>query len=421
MRIVSVVSDLPIDSPFLLNKFLGLVDRGLDVRMICLAKSAASGSYSELDASVRSRISFCGQTNSRWAAALSTPFLLLNSLGKNFKGTCHYLSAGWRRFGLGVLRRFYLDAEIVCVRPGLLHFEFGTLAAGRMYLRELLDCRVVVSFRGYDLNFVGLDHPNHYGDVWDGADALHFLGQDLWRRAKERGCPADKRHVLISPAIDSEFLNPNQRRHSDSVGTKGRPLRIVSVGRLAWKKGYDYGLQAVRLLLDQGVDCEYHIVGDGDYFEAVAFARHQLGLTDEVTLMGRLGPHQVKAQMEWADVFLHPAVSEGFCNAVLEAQAMMLPVVCTDADGLSENVADGESGFVVQRRNPEAMAERIGLLAGNASLREKMGNAGRKRVLERFQLKEQIRAFEELYLDILSPPTQEQKLVLDRIETAHAG
>ena len=105
--------------------------------------------------------------------------------------------------------------------------------------------------------------------------------------------------------------------------------------------------------------------------------------------------------MLWADVFLHAAVSEGFCNAVIEAQAMKLPVVCTDADGLPENVCEGETGFVVPRRDPEAMALGLSRLAADPSLRERMGRAGRRRVEKHFRIEDQIVAFDRAYARLL--------------------
>ena len=191
--------------------------------------------------------------------------------------------------------------------------------------------------------------------------------------------------------------------HAEVVGTPERPLRILSVGRIEWKKGYDYALQTTRLLLDRGISCEYQIIGDGSYLEAVAFARHQLGLEDVVQLIGALPRAQVRDRMRWPDVFLHTAVSEGFCNAVMEAQAMQLPIVCSDADGLSENVRDGETGFVVPRRDVSALAEKLTLLAQDRQLRERMGRAGRQRVLAHFRVRDQIAAFECLYRQILTP------------------
>jgi len=101
-----------------------------------------------------------------------------------------------------MVKRLYLESDLIRLAPDIVHFEFGALAPGRMYLRQLLGCRVVVSFRGYDLNFVGLDHPGHYNPVWETADGFHFLGRDLRRRALRRGCPPDRLHALIPPAID---------------------------------------------------------------------------------------------------------------------------------------------------------------------------------------------------------------------------
>jgi len=110
--------------------------------------------------------------------------------------------------------------------------------------------------------------------------------------------------------------------------------------------------------------------------------------------------------MAWADVFLHAAVSEGFCNAVLEAQAMELSVVCSDAGGLAENVSDGKSGYVTPRRCPEVVAEKLALLARDPKLRQRMGQAGRQRVMTEFGLEDQVAQFEALYANVLQTSDQ---------------
>jgi colanic acid/amylovoran biosynthesis glycosyltransferase len=186
------------------------------------------------------------------------------------------------------------------------------------------------------------------------------------------------------------------------LGTPGRPLRILSVGRLVWKKGHEYGMRAIKLLQDRGLHVECRIVGDGAYAEAIALARHELGLERAVHLLKEVAPSEIPAQMRWADVLLHAAVSEGFCNAVTEAQAMELPVVCSDADGLSENVADGQTGFVVPRRDARALADKLALLAGDPGLRRRLGEAGRQRVLTRFQRSDQIAALDRFYRRVLA-------------------
>jgi colanic acid/amylovoran biosynthesis glycosyltransferase len=299
----------------------------------------------------------------------------------------------------------YLDATLIALQPDLIHFEFGALAPPRMYLKDLLNTRIIVSFRGYDLNFVGLEHPQHYQQVWDRADALHLLGHDLWQRAQRRGCPADKHHALIPPAIDTTFFEPGHSAYSNNSGTPDDPVHILSVGRLEWKKGYEYALQAIRCLQQQGIHCRYDIIGSGSYLEALAFARWQLEVEPSVHFPGAHPRTEVREYMRNADIFLHAAVSEGFGNAVLEAQSMSLPVVCTDADGLRENVADGSSGFVVPRRDAAALAEKLVLLIKDPCLRWHMGTTGREQVVAHFRLDAQIAAFDQLYRDVLNNAT----------------
>lgn len=405
-RIVLIVPSFPkLSETFIVSKFLGLLERGWDAHIACgnsELQEWCKFSAIESRADLKRKVHVAWPHRPRWLATALMPAALLRLLLQSPAGTWRYVSRGWSMFGLDVLRRLYLDAELIRLRPDVIHFEFGSLTAGRTYLKDLLGSKMVVSFRGYDLNYVGLENPHFYQGVWEGADAIHLLGEDLWLRAQRRGCPPDKEHLLIAPGIDTDFFNPHDRMPTEDVGTPERPLRILSVGRLEWKKGYEYALQGVRQLIDQGVNCEYRIVGAGDYLEAVAFARHQLGLDEHVSLLGALSGAEVKAQMQWADVMLHAAVSEGFCNAVLEAQAMALPVVCTDADGLAENVVDGQTGFVVSRRRPQLLAEKLVQLARDSTLRHRMGNAGRRRVLQHFQLSGQTTKFESLYRQVLA-------------------
>jgi colanic acid/amylovoran biosynthesis glycosyltransferase len=320
------------------------------------------------------------------------PFIFLKTFVKNPRGVWRYFSKGRWFFSSKFFRHFYSDAIFLELSPDVVHFEFGTLAVGKMHLKQILGCKVIVSFRGYDINYVGLDKPHYYRDVFKNADVIHLLGEDLWKRAQRRGCPPEKNHVLIPPAIDPDLFRPDEKK----VQSNGK-LRIISVGRLEWKKGYEYALLALRSLRDQGIDFEYRVIGDGKYLEALSYIRHIFGLEDNVTFLASLDQRKVREELTKADIFLHAAVSEGFCNAVIEAQSMKLPVICSNADGLGENVENGVTGFVVERRSGDALAEKLLVLAKDSGLRSRMGEAGRQRVLQHFHKKDQIEAFQNLY------------------------
>jgi len=295
------------------------------------------------------------------------------------------------------------EAQLAELQPDLVHFGYGTLALGRMHMRDILGCKVVVSFRGYDINYHGLEDPHVYDDLWAHADMFNCVSQDVWARTQRRGCPPEKPHMVITDAADlGRFVAP-ERMYGD-VGTSDRPLRVLSVGRLHWKKGHEFGLQAVRALVDSGVDVRYRILGDGPHRESILFAIHDLGLERHVELPGARRADDVRDAMRWADVCLHPAISEGFCVSVIEAQAMGLPVVCTDADGLGENVADGVTGFVVPRRDAGALTERLAQLAADPALREQIGAAAVERAHERFGFDRQLDELETLYHAALALP-----------------
>ena len=403
-RIALVVPAFPkLSETFIVSKFMGLLERGWDVHVVCSTSEEKEWArFPQLPPGARKRVHRGWPHRPKWKAALLLPFAVMACFQAAPGRTWRYLRQARHREGLlEALGRLYLDLPLIRLGPDVVHFEFGALATERMDLRELLGCRITVSFRGYDLNFVGLDQPGYFDAVWAGAAGLHFLGEDLWRRARRRGCPPDRFHMLIPPAIDVEFHKRDEAELSrKSEGS--RPLRILSVGRLEWKKGYENALLAIRRLLDRGVACEYRIVGDGDYLPAVAFMRRQLVLEGVVEVLGALPREDVRQEMQSADVLLHSAVSEGFCNAVIEAQSMELPVVCTDADGLRENVADGETGFVVPRRDPEALAAKLEVLARDPALRQRMGKAGRKRVLMNFRLSDQLDRLEDFYRQVLN-------------------
>ncbi len=399
-RVVMVVGGFPtVSETFIVSKFLGLLDHGFDMHVLCSGfDPTLVGRFPGLASRLEGRVHVVPRFTGKIRDYGSVAGFLASSAARQPHLTTRSVSGGFRRRGLRGAALTYLDAPLLELRPDVVHFEFGSSARGRMHLKDVLGCKVSVSFRGHDLNFVGLDDPHHYDEVFARADRIHFLGRDLWRRALRRGCPPDAPHTFIPPAIDAASLDPGAlRRHGSAPGH----LRLLSIARLAWAKGHEDLLQATRILLDRGVQVHLRIVGDGPHRDAVAFCRRELQLTEHVDLVGNLAPAEVVSECARADVFVHTSISEGFCNAVLEAQAMELPVVCTDADGLPENVEHGRTGFVVPRRDPKSVADRIALLAGDNDLRARMGSAGRARVLERFNLPDHIDAWARFYDELL--------------------
>lgn len=402
-RLLLVVPQFPqLSETFIVTKAVGLLRRGWDVHVVCSASDPDQWRAFGADHAVtelKGRVHMAPDLT----PGADLPVRVARSLASLRSAPRPVLRRYLRDTTSPSVRRvrdMVVDATIVGLRPDLVHFEFGSLAVGRLAIGVRTGAAVTVSFRGYDLNYVGLDRPDHYREVWDHAAAVHVLGTDLWRRAVHRGAPPDLPHTVIPPAIDVDAINPAPTRPGP-VGTPSNPLRLLSIGRLHWKKGYDHALEAVARLRDRGLQVEHRIVGDGDHLEAVSFWRHQLELDDVVHLLRAVPPAEVARQLAWADVLVHAATSEGFCNAVVEAQAHGVPVVCSDADGLPENVEHRVTGLVVPRRDPAALADGVAALASDGDQRATMGAAGRARVERLFRLDRQLDAWEQFYDDVL--------------------
>jgi colanic acid/amylovoran biosynthesis glycosyltransferase len=398
MRIVLIVPTFPkVSETFIAAKAVGLLGRGLDVHVVCGSSPPDAWEAFGPDhpvAALRDRVHITAPSvrSGRPGRALAHHASALARIAPAHRR--RHLDGGDRLpHRLLDLTR---DADVLALDPDVIHVEFGSLADGLVERRERLGAAVTVSFRGYDLNYVGLEDPDRYRTVWEHADGIHVLGHDLWRRAIRRGAPPDLPHAVIPPAVDTTDLVPSAAR-SGVLGSDDRPLRLVSVGRLHWKKGIDHLLEATSRLAHAGLRIEHRVIGDGDQYEAAHWWRHQLDLDSAVTFLGSVAPDEVATHLGWADLFVHAATSEGFCNAVLEAQAHGIPVVTSDADGLAENVDHGTSGLVVARRDPAALAAAVAELAADPDRRTSMATAAAARVRERFRLDDQLDAWIEFY------------------------
>ena len=184
--------------------------------------------------------------------------------------------------------------------------------------------------------------------------------QDLQQWAVRRGASPERTSVLY-PAVDTRYFSASPR-----PPRVGDVLRLVSIGRMHWVKGYEHAIEAVARARATGADVSYTIVGaDRGAGEAVEYAIRDCGVSDLVTLAGERSVAGVRAALARADVFVLPSVGEGASRAALEAMAMGLPVITTDAGGMPEVVDDGVEGFVVPRRDPPRWRPRSNGLLGS--------------------------------------------------------
>jgi glycosyltransferase involved in cell wall biosynthesis len=188
----------------------------------------------------------------------------------------------------------------------------------------------------------------------------------------------DKMHV-VRLGIDPNIFVPT-RKESKPDGT----LEILCVGRLVPSKGQLILLQACDLLHGRGYSLRVRLVGAGPDSEHLqAFAREK-GI--EAVFEGAKSHDETRQLLGHADIFALASFAEGVPVALMEAMAMEIPCVSTRIAGIPELIRDGLDGLLVPASSVEALASALERLIEDPGLRQSLGAAGCKRVLERYNL-----------------------------------
>lgn len=246
-----------------------------------------------------------------------------------------------------ILNEFLLDERL-----DWLHFGFGMLAHGRENVAQAKHVKMAVSFRGFDLYLSPLKHPGCYNRLFKKQVKYHVLSNEMKQTLLAQDILVNN-IAVITPAIDVDFFTPKE------IKAKHEILQIITVARLHWKKGLEYTLEALSFLKEQNIPFHFRVIGDGEERERLVFAAHQLGISSHVEFLGKLPPNEVRQSLEKADIYLQYSIQEGFCNAAVEAQAMGLLCIVSNAEGLSENVLDSKTGWVISKRQPRLLAQKI--------------------------------------------------------------
>ncbi|HEY7076620.1 MAG TPA: glycosyltransferase [Solirubrobacteraceae bacterium] len=188
----------------------------------------------------------------------------------------------------------------------------------------------------------------------------------------------------------------------------GGTLRVLGVGRLVAKKGFDLLVEACALLRDRGVDCELRIVGQDDtdgnrVRERIA----TLGLAGRVTLAGPVGQAELLGEYRRADVLCMPCRlladdRDGIPNVLVEAMAAGTPVVATAVSGIPELVRDGHDGLLVAPEDPAALAGALARLHADPTLAARLAAAGRETVARRFDGERLARRLADLFAEAIA-------------------
>jgi glycosyltransferase involved in cell wall biosynthesis len=264
-------------------------------------------------------------------------------------------------------------------------------------LKPLVGFRLVTTVHGWVKHTAKT--PLYYAiDRWTlpRHEQVIVVSADLYERCRACGVPEDRLH-LIENAIDTEDFHrggPAALASGRSAMPPGR-LLVGAVGRLSPEKGFDLLIRAVASLIDEGLDLELWIAGEGEARDELDILAAATGHGDRIRLLGFQA--DTVALFECFDLFCLSSLREGLPNVVLEAMAMEVPVLATRCGGIEAFGRDGTDMLTVPAGSADALAEGLRRLAGNGDLRKQLAEAARARIEAEFSFRHRMQRMTEVY------------------------
>jgi len=295
---------------------------------------------------------------------------------------------------------YYLNVPIIrnllhSLKPDVLNVHY---ASGYGTLARLSHFHpMILSVWGQDV----FDFP--YKSKWNMTTQKNILQADrvvsisrIMKTQIERLQPLVREVVVVPWGVDCKKFAPQPRLDSNK-------LRIGTVKSLAPKYGVSYLIKAFAQAKQQGLsDAELILVGSGPQENELKQLVHKLQLQEVVQFIGSVPHAEVPQWLNSFDIYvaLSTLDSESFGVAIVEASACGLPVLVSNAGGLPEVVVDGQTGFIVPKKDVQAATEKLIYLATNKDLRHSMGQQGRAFVLANYNWIKNADKMEQLYFQV---------------------
>jgi phosphatidylinositol alpha-1,6-mannosyltransferase len=279
-----------------------------------------------------------------------------------------------------------------------------------LIIKKLFGIDYILIAHGTEIRYF-LDFPNFVKfiirRIFDNALRVIAVSNYTRELLEEMGVNSNKILVLHNSIDVNEYnLEIDVDDVKNRYGLKDKRV-ILTVARLVKRKGHDVVLRAVSELKDSYRDLVYVITGDGEYRENLVELARKLGIGDRVIFTGFVSnKEELQKLYKVCDIFIMPSREEGgdvegFGISFLEANLYGKPVIGGRSGGVGEAIVDGVTGFLVDPTDVTQIVEKLKILLDDPVLARKMGEEGRKRVLDEFNLEKRIKVLIKEGVDLL--------------------
>lgn len=383
-RVLYVLEAFPkLSETFILNEVVELVNRGVDVNILA--------SKNPMEKKINEEVSNYGLLEkTRYLNTLSSISLkccLSTSFFKNVLGMIKGNHAGMRlreRMGQSYYAALYKNVDIIHA-----HFAYNA-AVGAMLLSRTIGKPFTFTAHAFEI----FRHPFYSRErlkmLVDNAAAVITPSEYNKRHiVMETGCNEDKVKIVRAT------INP-ERFKKDPADREEKGIKILAAGRLVEKKGFEYLIKAMGIVVRKDPSVSLNIIGGGELEKDLVGLAETLGLTGNVNFLGEQPNERCIDELSSSALAVLPCIiarngDVDVCPLTLqEAMAMEVPVISTTAGSVPELVDDGINGLLVQKKDEAALADAIIRLAEDPALRREMGRKGREKILREFNIGTQV-------------------------------
>lgn len=290
-----------------------------------------------------------------------------------------------------LLEKTYKELPAQKKKFDIIFCQQGTL--GERFFKEIkkhkIKGKVITFLRGKDITARLREKPERYQNLY--KQGVFFLPVcDYFRKILIKNKCSSKKIYVLYAGIDC-----NKFKFKERSLKKDEPIKIMTTGRLVEKKGIKYAIKAVYSLLGKGKKLEFTIIGGGPLEKELKDLVRDLGVEENIKLIGWRSQQEVVELLDQAHLFILPAVTgddgdqEGISNALKEAMAMGLPVISTYHSGIPELIENGKNGFLVKERSIKELVSILEYLINNQEIWKNIGKEARKKIEADFDMEKQ--------------------------------
>jgi glycosyltransferase involved in cell wall biosynthesis len=315
---------------------------------------------------------------------LPLPLVQINSTGR------FDLSGAWRLF-----------RHVVEYNPDVIHVHHTVSAFWAALFGRLIGAKIIYSEHS---------NPKFHTPIQHYAKSIARVLSDLVlcnSRTTYKGIPSYQKNFLRNEyRIVYNGVDKNRIERGASISPpfeieeKSDRITVGTVGRLIDEKNHERLLQAFSRVLKRFEGAiRLVIIGGGEKLSVLKKEVDRLGIAGQVIITGEVEREKVYAALHSFDVFVMPSLSEGFCNAAVEAMAAGLPLLCSDIPTLREVV--GDVAKYADPRDSSSMSKAlVELLREGSKGWEKRGRKARQRAVERYSIERTAQEYLQAYLEV---------------------